>query len=51
MIRIRLYGGADLTLEGKEGKNPLDLAMDAGNEKTVLILREGITKGLKPKRA
>jgi len=50
MIRILLYGGADLTLRGKDGKTPLDLAMESGDEKTSLILREGITKRLKPKR-
>src|SRR5688572_8079433 len=50
MIRILLYGGADLTSKGKDGKTPLDLAMESGDEKTSLILREGITKRLKPKR-
>jgi uncharacterized protein len=50
MIRILLYGGADLTLRGKDGKTPLDLAMETGDEKTMIILREGTTKRLKPKR-
>ena len=35
IIRILLYGGADLTLKGKDGKTPLDLAMESGDEKTI----------------
>ena len=42
--------GANLTLKGKDGKTLLDLAIESGNEKTILILREGISKRLKPKR-
>ena len=41
--------GADLTLRGKDGKTPLDLAMESGDEKIILILIEEITKRLKQK--
>jgi ankyrin repeat protein len=47
MIRILIYGGADLTIKSDDGKTPLDLAMDAGHEKASLILGEGITKRFK----
>jgi len=50
MIRTLLYGGADLTLQGNDGKTALDLAMDAGDEKVIILLREGITKRFKLKK-
>jgi len=51
MIHIFLYGGADLTLKSNDGKTPFNLlAMNAGDEKTIIILREGITKHFKLKR-
>ena len=39
-----------MTLKGKNDKTSLDLAMDSNFEKTIIILREGITKRLRPKR-
>jgi len=50
MIRTLLYGGADLTLQGNDGKTALDLAMDSGDDKVIILLREGITKRFKLKR-
>jgi len=50
MIRTLIYGGADLNIKSNDGKSPIDLAMDADDEKAVIILREGITKRLKLKR-
>ena len=44
MIRILLYGGADLRLTSTDGKTALDLAMSAGHEKATLLLGEGVTK-------
>ena len=44
MIRILLYGGADLMLTSHDGKTALDLAMESGHEKATLLLGEGITK-------
>jgi len=50
MIRKLIYGGADLTLVCKDGKTPLDLAVETGDKETIAVLAEGITKRLKPKR-
>lgn len=50
MIRTLIYGGADITLVGSDGKSPLDLAVETGDKETIAVLREGITKRLKPKR-
>ena len=50
MVRTLLYGGADLTFQGDDGKTALDIAMDAGDEKVISILKEGITKRFKLKR-
>jgi len=44
MIRILLYGGADLTIKGDDGKLAMDVAMDAGHEKATILLGEGVTK-------
>ena len=49
MIRTLLFGGADLTIAGNDGKTALDLAMEAGHEKATLLLGEGITKRFKSK--
>jgi ankyrin repeat protein len=50
MIRTLIYGGADITLVGNDGKSPLDIAVETGDKETIAVLREGITKRLKPKR-
>ncbi len=50
MIRTLIYGGADITLVGNDGKSPLDVAVETGDKETIAVLREGITKRLKPKR-
>ena len=50
MIRILLYGGADLTLTSNDGKTALDLAMEGGHERATLLLGEGITKRFMHKR-
>jgi len=50
MIRTLLYGGADLTLQGNDGNTALDLAINSGDEKVIILLREGITKRFKLKR-
>ena len=50
MIHTLIYGGADLTLVGKDGKTPLDIAVATGDQETIALLAEGITKRLKPKR-
>jgi len=50
MVRALLYGGADLTLQGNDGKTALDLAINSGDEKVTILLREGITKRFKLKR-
>jgi ankyrin repeat protein len=47
MIRTLLYGGADLNVKSNEGKTPLDLATEAGHTKSMVLLKEGITKRLK----
>jgi len=39
------YRGADLTLVCKDGKTPLDLAMESGDEKTIILLREESQRG------
>ena len=49
-IRALLYGGADLTLQGDDGKVPLDLALEAGHTDAAKILQEGITKQFRLKR-
>ncbi|MGE5375044.1 MAG: ankyrin repeat domain-containing protein [Bacteroidota bacterium] len=46
-VRILLLGGADLALKNDEGKTALDLAMDAGHEKSAALLGEGVTKRFK----
>ena len=50
MIHTLIYGGADLTLVGKDGKTALDIAWETGDKETIAVLSEGITKRLKPKR-
>ena len=50
MIHTLIYGGADLTLVGKDRKTPLDIAVESGDKETIALLAEGITKRLKPKR-
>jgi ankyrin repeat protein len=50
MIHTLIYGGADLTLAGKDGKTPLDIALVTGDQETIRLLAEGITKRLKLKR-
>ena len=50
MIRTLIYGGADITLVGNDGKSPLDVAVETGDKETIAVLKEGITKRLKPKR-
>jgi len=50
MIRILLYGGADLSISSRDGKTALDLAMESGHEKATLLLGEGITKRFMQKR-
>jgi ankyrin repeat protein len=50
MVRILLYGGADLMLTGHDGKTALDLALAAGHEKAALLLGEGVTKRFIQKR-
>jgi ankyrin repeat protein len=50
MIRILLFGGADLNITSNNGKTALDLAMEAGHEKATLLLGEGITKRFSQKR-
>jgi uncharacterized protein len=47
MIRTLLYGGGDLNVKSNDGKTPLDLATEAGHTKSMVILKEGITKRLK----
>jgi uncharacterized protein len=49
-IHALLYGGADLTLQGEDGKVPLDLALEAGHTDAAKILQEGITKQFRLKR-
>ena len=50
MVRVLLYGGADLTLKSNNGKTALDLAKEDGDEETIAVLVAGITKRLKLKR-
>ena len=50
MIRILLFGGADLTLTSNDNKTALDVAMEAGHDKATLLLGEGITKRFTQKR-
>ncbi|HKY54061.1 MAG TPA: ankyrin repeat domain-containing protein [Anaerolineales bacterium] len=50
MIRTLIYGGADLMLKSNDGKTALDLAKEAGDDETIAVLAEGITKRLKPKK-
>ncbi|MBN2115739.1 MAG: hypothetical protein JW730_04170 [Anaerolineales bacterium] len=49
MIRTLLYGGADLSLKGNDGKLPHELAQEAGHAAAVRLLEEGITKRFKSK--
>jgi len=44
MIRILLFGGADLLLKDDDDRTALDLALAGGHEKAAILLGEGVTK-------
>ena len=47
-IRILLISGADAEAKSTEGKVPLDYAREGNKPKAVQLLREGITKRIRP---
>jgi len=50
MIRVLLFGGADVNLKSDDDKSPLDIAIETGHDKATLLLEEGITKRFRIKR-
>lgn len=51
MISSLLFNGGDLTIRGKDGKMPIDLAIEAGHADAAKLLKGGITRrfrGMRP---
>ncbi len=49
MIRSLLFNGADLTIRSREGKLPIDMAVESGHIDAAKLLKEGITRRFRTK--
>ena len=48
MLRTLLFNGADMNIRSRKEKLAIDLAMEAGHEDAVKLIKEGITRRFKP---